>query len=59
MKIFALILVIVGAFITYGAKYITQNIIKKDDANNKYTATIKVIGYIIALIGAILIFVFA
>lgn len=59
MKILALALVAIGAFISYGAKYILQNIIKKEDADNKYTSLLKVLGFVVVLAGAILVFIFA
>lgn len=58
MKIIAIVLVLIGAFVSYGAKYINEKFLKLDDAENKNTGIIKLVGFIIVLIGAILVFKF-
>lgn len=59
MKILAFIFVLIGAIISYGAKYIVEKILKKTDADGKYISIIKVLGFILVLIGAVLVFKFA
>ncbi|MBE7038661.1 MAG: hypothetical protein E7404_07165 [Ruminococcaceae bacterium] len=58
MKIIAVILVLLGAFVSYGAKMISEKILKLSDADDKYVNIIKLVGFIIVLIGAILVFKF-
>ena len=56
MKIFALVLLLLGAFITYGANFVLEKILKKE-SGEKEVATVKTCGLLIALAGAIIIFV--
>ncbi|MCI5970856.1 MAG: hypothetical protein SPF92_06870 [Clostridia bacterium] len=56
MKILAFFLVIIGAFVCYGSKMIVENIIKKDDTDKKYTGMVKLTGFVLALVGAIIVF---
>lgn len=56
MKILAFILVAVGAVISYGAKKIVEDVIKKDDTDKKYTGMVKLTGFVLVLIGAIIVF---
>lgn len=56
MKVLAFILLVIGAFISYGAKKIVEDVMKKDDTDKKYTGMVKLIGFVLVLIGAIIIF---
>lgn len=56
MKFLAFVLVIIGAFVCYGSKMIVENIIKKDDTDKKYTGMVKLAGFVLALVGAIIVF---
>ena len=56
MKIFALILLLIGAFVTYGANFVLEKILKKE-SGEKEVAVTKLVGLLIALAGAIIIFV--
>lgn len=56
MKFLAFVLVIIGAFVCYGSKMIVENIIKKDDTDKKYTGMVKLVGFVLALVGAIIVF---
>lgn len=56
MKVLAFILLVIGAFISYGAKKIVEDVIKKDDTDKKYTGMVKLTGFVLVLIGAIIIF---
>ncbi len=56
MKFLAFVLVIIGAFVCYGSKMIVENIIKKDDTDKKYTGMVKLTGFVLALVGAIIVF---
>ena len=56
MTILALALLIIGAVITYGSRFIFENVIKKE-YGDKEIASLKTIGLFIALVGAVIIFV--
>lgn len=56
MKILAFVLLVIGAIISYGAKKIVEDVIKKDDTDKKYTGMVKLAGFVLVLIGAIIIF---
>lgn len=56
MKILAFVLLVIGAVISYGAKKIVEDAIKKDDTDKKYTGMVKLAGFVLVLIGAIIIF---
>jgi len=56
MKILAFVLLVIGAVISYGAKKIVEDVIKKDDTDKKYTGMVKLAGFVLVLIGAIIIF---
>ena len=56
MKILAFVLLVIGAVISYGAKKIVEDVIKKDDTDKKYTGMVKLAGCVLVLIGAIIIF---
>ena len=56
MKILAFVLLVIGAVISYGAKKIVEDVIKKDDTDKKYTGMVKLAGVVLVLIGAIIIF---
>lgn len=56
MKILAFVLLVIGAVVSYGAKKIVEDVIKKDDTDKKYTGMVKLAGFVLVLIGAIIIF---
>lgn len=56
MKILAFVLLVIGAVISYGAKKIVEDVIKKDDTDKRYTGMVKLAGFVLVLIGAIIIF---
>lgn len=56
MKILAFVLLVIGAIISYGAKKTVEDVIKKDDTDKKYTGMVKLAGFVLVLIGAIIIF---
>ena len=56
MKILAFVLLVIGAVASYGAKKIVEDVIKKDDTDKKYTGMVKLAGFVLVLIGAIIIF---
>lgn len=58
MKIIALLLVIIGAAVAYGAKKVLRLVLKKDEFTDEEVGITKIIGFIIVLIAAIFIFIF-
>ncbi len=56
MKILAFLLIVLGASLNYGAKKIVERVIKKDDSDKKYTGMVKLAGFALVLIGAIIVF---
>lgn len=56
MKILSFALLILGAVMVYGAKFILEKALKKE-CGDREIATLKTIGLFVALIGAIIIFV--
>lgn len=57
MKILAFALIIIGAVLVYGARPILKKVFKKE-GGEKETAVLKTAGLLIALVGAIIIFVY-
>ena len=57
MKIFALIIVIIGAVICYGAKTYLKKIKNQDPIDEKTLVYIKLSGLIAVIVGFILIFI--
>lgn len=58
MKIVALILLIIGGCISYGAKKILPKVLKKDEISDEEVGVTKLIGFGIVLIAAIIVFIF-
>ena len=56
MRIIAFILLVIGAFLSYGATFLLDRFYKKEYAE-KEIATLKSVGLFTALAGAIIIFV--
>ena len=56
MKILAFVLLVIGAVISYGAEEFVEDVIKKDDTDKKYSGMVKLAGFVLVLIGAIIIF---
>ena len=55
MKIFALVLLVIGAIVVYGSGFFLDKFYKKE-YNEKQVGILKSVGLVIALAGAIIIF---
>lgn len=57
IKILALILVIIGGCISYGAKKILPIVLKKEEITDGEIITTKFIGLLIVILAAIIVFI--